>query len=174
MKLPSYQQIFIYLSLFVVTTIVLALIIDFFHVLAVRAFIFVLLGIVIVTSLAKFAVKKLANWLAYQIGINPNIFRSMYLKSRATELVNIDHETHDRNRLSKAELESIEMLFKKTLIFEIQYRLAQVARGELNLFAWLKIKHDLWGLAIFNLILLFILFLCTLYLVFILRYLYHY
>ena len=175
MKLPSYQKAILYVVLFIIVTGVLAFSIDFFYILGVRAFIFVLLGIVMVRSLTKFAVKKLANWLEYQVGINPNIlYRNIYLKPKATELVNIDHETHDRNRLSKAELEGIEALFKKTLVSEIQYRLAQVARGELNLFSWLRIRHDLWGLAIFNLVLLFTLFLCTLYLVFILRYLYHY
>ncbi|WP_353570340.1 hypothetical protein [Candidatus Albibeggiatoa sp. nov. BB20] len=173
---------------FIGLAIVLALFIDLFYLLAVRIFVFlVVMLLVIIAFTNKFAIPILSMWLnkkiimdlkkyhAHRNYIYLPIEKKQFLKKKASQLTVIDRESLDRNRLSEAELEAVEELFKDTLAFEILARLKQLAKGDTKAVKkyFRVIEHDLWGLAIINLILLFVSVILVLNLVFILRSFYY-
>lgn len=149
-------------------------------------FIFLLISIGLSLIVAHFFVAMLANWLKEKfvfdlskLPVHRNylyrpIEKNDYLKDKTEKLMNIDRQSLDRNRLSEAELDSLEDLFKDTLSYEIDERLRRLANGETGLFKIFGIKHDLWGLVVINLALLFVSLIFILYLIFLLRSFYHF
>ncbi|MEK7991790.1 MAG: hypothetical protein VSS52_012340 [Thiotrichaceae bacterium] len=166
-------------------SIITALVVDLFYLLAIRVFVFLLIATLMMIGLSSFAISHLQVWLKKKVVMDLKmrpvprdymylpIEKKESLKKAASDLTVIDRQSLDRNRLSVAELNQIEELFKDTFADEILERLTKLAEGETKVLHIFKIKHDLWGLAIINLILLLISFIVILNIVFILRSFYH-
>jgi hypothetical protein len=180
--MTQHQAIFFLIILIIPVTIITSLV----NVSTAYVFIFLLISIGLSVIVAHFFIAMLANWLKEKfvfdlskLPVHRNylyrpIEKNDYLKDKTEKLMNIDRQSLDRNRLSEAELDSIDDLFKDTLSYEIDERLRRLANGETELFKILGIKHDLWSLVFINLALLFMSFILVLYLVFLLRYFYHF
>ncbi|MCV6638048.1 hypothetical protein [Candidatus Albibeggiatoa sp. nov. NOAA] len=184
--MKDFNKLYLIISLFLLA-VMLALVVDLFYLLAVRIFVLLLFAVAAMFYSAKRMIPKLQTWLEEKLVMDLSkhpvpqkyiyqpIAGKSYLKDETAQLTSIDSQSLDRSRLSQAELNAIDKFFNQTLAAEILIRLKQLADGETKAVTrGNKIKHDLWGLAIINLIVLFGSFIITLYLVFGLRYVYQY
>ncbi len=170
----------------IILLILFVSVVNTFHFLFVKVLVSLLAATAIIFFLNMCALRFLQNWLEKKIIMDLQRYKKVprnyvylpvekqdFLKIKVLKLTTTDQKSSNddnlknyKTRLSEAELESIEELFKDVLALEILVRLKKLSNGETKILRFLGVNYDLYGLASLNFILLLFLFIIALILYF--------